>query len=108
MHEPAAGSHAAGGLPRGPHGEELSTREWEVLQLIAAGDSNQEIADDLFLSMNTIKTYVRTGYAKIDVTSRSQAVAWVLATERRRSAGQELPRVARSARRRRSVATPRR
>jgi two-component system, NarL family, response regulator LiaR len=78
VHEPRAVSLAAGELPHGPHGEELSTREWEVLQLIAAGDSNQQIADDLFLSLNTIKTYVRTGYAKIDVTSRSQAVAWVL------------------------------
>jgi DNA-binding NarL/FixJ family response regulator len=78
VHAPGAGDHARHATPRVHAGEELSAREWEVLQLIAAGDSNQEIADDLFLSINTIKSYIRSGYAKIDVETRSQAVAWVL------------------------------
>jgi two-component system, NarL family, response regulator LiaR len=57
----------------------LSPREAEVLALIAKGLSNQEIGQTLFLSVNSIKTYVRTAYAKIGVHSRSQAVVWALA-----------------------------
>ncbi|MCW2852468.1 MAG: response regulator transcription factor [Nocardioides sp.] len=54
----------------------LSPREAEVLALIAKGLSNKDIARALFLSVNSIKTYVRTAYAKIGVHSRSQAVVW--------------------------------
>lgn len=53
---------------------ELSSREMEVLQLMAAGHSNQEIADQLFLSLSTIKTHVSNLYFKMDVTRRTQAV----------------------------------
>ena len=56
----------------------LSRREREVLDLVARGLSNQEIADALYVSINTVKTYIRSAYAKIGVTSRSQAVAWTL------------------------------
>ncbi|WP_341924513.1 response regulator transcription factor [Nocardioides psychrotolerans] len=56
----------------------LSARETDVLALVAAGISNDEIARRLFLSINTVKTYVRTAYRKIGVTSRSQAVGWAL------------------------------
>ena len=55
---------------------DLSPREGQVLQLIAHGLSNQEIADQLSLSINSIKTYIRSAYTKIGVTSRSQGVAW--------------------------------
>jgi DNA-binding NarL/FixJ family response regulator len=58
---------------------ELSTRESEVLELICDGMSNQEIADQLFISVNSIKTYVRQIYQKIGVSRRAQAVAWGLA-----------------------------
>lgn len=54
----------------------LSPRECEVLRLIAEGMTNQEIAAELFLGVNTVKTYIRTAYKKIDVESRSQAVVW--------------------------------
>ena len=54
----------------------LSAREAEVLALITQGLSNQQIANQLFLSINSVKTYIRTGYRKIDVQSRSQAVRW--------------------------------
>ena len=54
----------------------LSAREAEVLALICQGLSNQDIAERVFLGMNTIKTYIRTGYRKIGVTSRTQAVLW--------------------------------
>jgi ATP/maltotriose-dependent transcriptional regulator MalT len=58
---------------------ELSTREGEVLELICRGLSNLEIADDLFVSVNSVKTYVRQIYQKIGVARRAQAVAWGLA-----------------------------
>ncbi len=54
----------------------LTAREAEVLALIVQGLSNQEIADRTYLSINSVKTYVRTGYRKIGVTRRAQAVAW--------------------------------
>lgn len=56
----------------------LSERERQVLCFVAEGLSNQEIADRLFVTINTVKTYVRSAYRKIGVTSRSQAVSWVL------------------------------
>jgi DNA-binding CsgD family transcriptional regulator len=55
---------------------ELSFREFEVLRLIVEGFSNQEIADQLYLGINTIKSYVRTSYRKIQVTKRAEAVRW--------------------------------
>jgi two-component system, NarL family, response regulator LiaR len=57
----------------------LSTRESEVLDLICRGMSNLEIAEQLFVSVNSVKTYVRQIYQKIGVTRRAQAVAWGLA-----------------------------
>jgi DNA-binding NarL/FixJ family response regulator len=54
----------------------LSAREAEVLALITQGLSNQEIAERTYLSINSVKTYIRTAYRKIEVTRRSQAVAW--------------------------------
>lgn len=56
----------------------LSPREAEVLALIAKGLSNQEMAEVLYLSINSIKTYVRTAYGKIGVSRRSQAVVWAM------------------------------
>jgi DNA-binding NarL/FixJ family response regulator len=57
---------------------ELSARETDVLDLICRGMSNMEIAEQLFVSVNSVKTYVRQIYHKIGVTRRSQAVAWGL------------------------------
>ena len=54
----------------------LSTRESEVLALICEGLSNQEVADRLFVSVNSVKTYIRQVYGKTGVTRRTQAVAW--------------------------------
>ena len=53
----------------------LSPRELEVLQLVAEGLSNQQISQRLFLSQATIKTHLAHVYAKLDVDSRSAAVA---------------------------------
>jgi len=52
----------------------LSTREYEVLQLLAKGFSNAGIAESLFLSLSTIKTHVSNLYLKMDVKSRTQAL----------------------------------
>jgi NarL family two-component system response regulator LiaR len=57
----------------------LSPREAEVIALITQGLSNQDIADRVFLGINTVKTHIRTAYRKMQVTSRTQAVLWGLA-----------------------------
>ncbi len=52
----------------------LSKREYEVLQLLAKGHSNAEIAGTLFLSLSTVKTHVSNLFIKMDVKSRAQAI----------------------------------
>jgi DNA-binding NarL/FixJ family response regulator len=56
----------------------LTDREVAVLELIAAGLTNEQIAAELFLSINTVKTYVRTAYRRMGVDSRSRAVIWAM------------------------------
>lgn len=58
-----------------PH-EDLTEREFEVLLLIAQGKSNQEIADDLFISLKTVKTHVSNILNKLDVVDRTQAAIY--------------------------------
>ena len=52
----------------------ITKREHEVLQLMANGYSNQEIADRLFVSLNTIKTHSSSLFVKLDVKRRTQAI----------------------------------
>jgi two-component system, NarL family, response regulator LiaR len=52
----------------------LTDREWDTLQLIAQGKSNSEIAEQLFLSVSTVKTHVSNLFIKMDVKRRTQAV----------------------------------
>lgn len=52
----------------------ISKREHEVLTLMSRGDSNQEIADKLFLSLNTVKTHSSNLYVKLGARRRTQAV----------------------------------
>ncbi len=59
--------------------EGLTAREAEVLSLITMGMSNQEIAERTLLSLNSIKSYIRSAYRKIEVDSRSKAVLWGVA-----------------------------
>lgn len=53
----------------------ISKREFEVLELIAAGLSNQEIADRLYVSMSTVKTHVSNILAKLEAGRRTEAIA---------------------------------
>ena len=62
--------------PRLPAG--LSPRELEVLQLIAAGQSNQQIAETLVLSVRTVERHINHIYAKAGVSSRTQAMAFAM------------------------------
>ena len=55
--------------------EPLSDREIEVLQLIAEGLTNPEIATRLYLSLNTVKVHTRNVYGKLGVNNRTQAVS---------------------------------
>ncbi|UTA67206.1 response regulator transcription factor [Emticicia sp. 21SJ11W-3] len=52
----------------------LSKRELEVLELMASGLSNQEIAGKLFVSLNTVKTHTSNVFEKLDVKRRTQAI----------------------------------
>jgi len=56
----------------------LTPRETHVVALIAAGASNKQIARRLGLSMNTVKSHIRTAYRAMGVTSRTQAVLWAV------------------------------
>jgi DNA-binding CsgD family transcriptional regulator/pimeloyl-ACP methyl ester carboxylesterase len=72
------------GLPEGhssegvasPNSESLSAREVEVLRLLAAGKSNQQIADELVISLNTVNRHVSNIYAKTGAANRAEAVGY--------------------------------
>ncbi|MCM3772074.1 MULTISPECIES: response regulator [Priestia] len=61
--------------PSLPH-EELTTREMEILLLMTQGKTNQEIADELFIALKTVKTHVSNLLSKLDVQDRTQAVIY--------------------------------
>jgi DNA-binding NarL/FixJ family response regulator len=63
------------GQVRQPASEPLSQRELEVLELVAAGSSNREAAEQLFISQATVKTHLLHVYAKLGVNDRAAAVA---------------------------------
>lgn len=52
----------------------ISDREFQVLELLAAGRSNKEIASTLHVSPNTVKTHVAKIYSKLEVTRRTEAI----------------------------------
>lgn len=56
----------------------LSPRESQVLALVGRGLTNIEIGEQLDLSINSVKTYIRSAYRKVGVNRRSQAVSWCL------------------------------
>jgi len=67
-------ARSAVGLDWPGRGEGRSDRESEILALITQGQSNAEVAALTYLSPNTVKSYIRTIYRKIEVSSRTQAV----------------------------------
>ncbi|HEY6540666.1 MAG TPA: LuxR C-terminal-related transcriptional regulator, partial [Ktedonobacteraceae bacterium] len=76
MHDEGA-PHAAAAPRPGTHAlmEPLSERELEVLRLIVAGCSNREIADRLVIAVSTVKWYINAIYGKLQVESRTKAIA---------------------------------
>ena len=68
-------------MPPRPQGEDtpaLTRREKEVLRLVAAGAMDKEIAAELSISLNTVKTHVRNILGKLHATSRHQAAAYAV------------------------------
>jgi DNA-binding NarL/FixJ family response regulator len=74
--DPPRRARSTSGLNWPGRGEGLTDRESEILALITQGKSNAEVAKLTFQSPNTVKSYIRTIYRKIDVGSRTQAVLW--------------------------------
>ncbi len=73
---PPGKARPSGGLDWPGRSEGLTDRESEILALITQGKSNAEIAATTFLSINSVKSYIRTTYRKIGVMRRTQAVLW--------------------------------
>jgi two-component system NarL family response regulator len=67
--------HLAAKLAQRVSGEALSAREIDVLKLMAQGKSNKEIGSSLFISEGTVKSHVKGIFAKMNVISRTEAVA---------------------------------
>jgi DNA-binding NarL/FixJ family response regulator len=74
--DPPFRARSTGGLNWPGRSEGLTDRESEILALITQGKSNAEVSTLTYLSPNTVKSYIRTIYRKIEVTSRTQAVLW--------------------------------
>ncbi|NYJ73265.1 response regulator transcription factor [Allobranchiibius huperziae] len=74
--DPPGRARPVTGLDWPGRGEGLTERESEILALITQGHSNAEVSSRTFLSPNTVKSYIRAIYRKIDVSSRTQAVLW--------------------------------
>ena len=70
------GRASSGGQDWPGRGEGLSEREAEILAFITQGLTNADVCARMYLSPNTVKSYIRTLYRKIGVTSRTQAVLW--------------------------------
>jgi len=71
----SGGGHCAVARHSTEFGEELSSREIVVLQLAADGLTQREIADQLFISYNTVKTHLKATYRKLGATSRDDALS---------------------------------
>jgi two-component system, NarL family, response regulator LiaR len=74
LHDSGHGPLVGGDWPGREEG--LTARESEVLSLITQGYSNNDIVETTMLSINSIKSYIRSAYRKIGVTSRSRAILW--------------------------------
>ncbi len=77
--DPPRRTDGSTGLDWPGRAEGLTDRESEILALITQGKSNAEVAALTYLSPNTVKSYIRAIYRKINVDSRTQAVLWGVA-----------------------------
>lgn len=73
-HTPSRGAKAGGGSRT----TELSPRQIEVMNLVADGRSNQQIAAELFLAEKTVKNHINAIFAELGVESRAEAIVWWL------------------------------
>lgn len=64
------------GLHHGIDDPKLSEREGQMITLICQGVTNNEIASSCYLTINSVKSYIRHAYHKIGVDRRSQAIVW--------------------------------
>jgi DNA-binding NarL/FixJ family response regulator len=83
VQEPSPEDERRGGRAQQPSGEvslrmALTPREREIMELLAHGLDNDDIAKRLFITRNTLKNHITRVFAKLGVTSRSQAVAYWL------------------------------
>ncbi|MPY60545.1 response regulator transcription factor [Streptomyces spongiae] len=76
---PAPWSGTAGTVGTGSAGSPLSARELEVARLVAVGRTNQEICDELCLSLSTVKTHLGSIHGKLGVRNRVEVAAWAWA-----------------------------
>ena len=76
--ESEAANNSSGGNPRKKTFEGLTPREQEVLRHLAAGLSNKEIAEDLFISEKTVKSHLNSIFRKLKVTRRLQAILYAI------------------------------
>jgi DNA-binding NarL/FixJ family response regulator len=92
LHDAGHGPLVGGDWPGREEG--LTARESEVLSLITQGYSNNDIVETTMLSINSIKSYIRSAYRKIGVTSRSRAILWGIdhgfQPDRARTSGDQL------------------
>jgi len=63
-------------------GQALTDREWEVLRLVAAGQTNREVAEHLSISENTVKFHMRGILDKLHLRNRTEVTAWAAAYQR--------------------------
>lgn len=61
-----------------PQGTDLTERELEVLRLVAQGESNQQVAEQLSVSINTVKTHMRSLLSKLQLDNRTQIAAYAV------------------------------
>lgn len=62
-------------------GQNISTKEYEILLDIIKGKSNQELCDLHFISMNTVKTHLKRIFSKLDINTRVQAIAIMIRSD---------------------------
>ena len=77
-------------MPNGKSSE-LSQRELDILKLVATGASNKEIAQQLFISLNTVKVHLRNIFGKIGVASRTEAAMYAVRIGLVETAAPQLP-----------------